>query len=98
MTNLEELLRDSGSSSIQLDSELAEEIKPSWRIIRDVFPKGGGILTVPEIHKLVNANGTVIANPDAIRIAMRRHPETFHNESGRYSLVNPVPLEGEIFA
>jgi hypothetical protein len=72
------------------------ELKPSWRIIQDVFPREGGTLTVPEIHKLVNANGTVIANPDAIRIAMRRHPEVFNNMGGRYSLKKRDRQEGVV--
>jgi len=110
LVNLTALLEDGGRLPIhqagpqidrsRLDIDITSaaplpiEIKPSWRIILDVFPKNGGSLTVPEIHKLVNANGTVISNPDAIRIAMRRHPEVFNNEGGRYSLRNLTPREG----
>jgi hypothetical protein len=110
LTNLQALLNDSFVPSVQpqpvviqvngaarsivRDKVPPAEVRPSWMIIRDVFPKGGGSLTVPEIHKLVNAKEKVIPNPDAIRIAMRRHPETFINNSGQFSLRNAG--EGDI--
>ena len=103
LTNLTALLKDSFAPSVHPEVEvkagdivqinsrgevLPVDERPSWMIIRDVFPKGGGSLTVPEIHKLVNAKEAIIPNPDAIRIAMRRHPETFINTGGRYTLTN----------
>jgi hypothetical protein len=97
MTNLQALLKDSdqlagdvilikGSPIPTAVEPRGIDLRPSWMVIRDVFPKSGGSLTVPQIHKLVNAEGTKISNPDAIRIAMRRHPEVFVNNGGLFSL------------
>jgi hypothetical protein len=61
--------------------------RPKWMLVRDVLPKDGSTLTVPEIHKLVNAKGLVIKNPDAIRVIMRRKTDIFENRGGaRFAL------------
>ncbi len=61
-----------------------------WMLVRDAFPRTGGTLSVPEIHKLMSANGAIGPDPDKIRVAMRRRPDIFHNRSGRYGLRAPV--------
>lgn len=65
--------------------------RPKWMIVRDVFPKDGTTLTVPEIHKRVNAKGEVIKNPDAIRVILRRKTDYFEAKGGaRYGLRYPI--------
>jgi hypothetical protein len=59
----------------------AAEPKPTWMMARDAFPQNGGTMTVPEISRIINANGAV-RNPDAIRIAMRRRPDIFEAQNG----------------
>lgn len=55
--------------------------KPTWMVVRDAFPRPGETMSVPQLAKIINVNGT-IRNPDAIRIAMRRKPEVFEQKPG----------------
>lgn len=69
-------------AALEIDIEEAPgQPKPTWMMAREVFPPEGGTMSVPQIAKIINANG-VVRNPDAIRIAMRRRPDIFEARDG----------------
>lgn len=87
---------------------LATAVSPSssdttpkiWMLARDVLAQASRRMSVPELHEAINREGILVSNPDALRVAMRRHPEVFDNERGRFCLKSRLPQgpgrEGEI--